>query len=410
MNTFSSILIATFSPWKKGVRSPTNGMVEPMLSYFLPKFKTVWLLDQPYPSSDILLPFVEKYSHGKLKKKQVMWKFSFPFLPLLSFTNKPGTQPGHKIRDFLSVVETGLSSEKPFDFFVGMESINALAGVFLRKMGKVKIVAYYVSDYSPKRFQNNMLNRFYLWLDRMAAMHSDYIWDVSPAMQPARISAGLDPKKSAPVVLVPNALFKNQITYLPWNKREKHTVVFVGTLGLENGPDTAIKAFSLVIKQIPDAMLHIIGGGGQGFELEYLEKLTKKLKLEKHIVFHPFISDLKKLSELIKHYQVAIAPYKSIPGSTRLYGDATKLRLYLAVGLPIITTHVPPLGREIEKKGAAYVAGSSEKELAKAITEMLKNPEKRKQLVTKAVQIAKNNLWENTYKNAIKEMKRFMEQ
>ncbi len=404
MKSFSSILISTFSPWKKGLRSPTNGMIEPMLSYFLPRFKRVWLLDQPYPGSDSVIPFVEEYALGKLQKKEVIKNYIFPLIPFLHLTNKPGTQAPHKLRDFLSTLEVGCQTSEPFDLFIGMEAINALAGIMLRKIGKVKKVVYYVSDYSPNRFPNPLFNMVYLWLDRTAAMYSDFIWDVSLAMQPARIKAGLNLTKSAPVIHVPNALFKEQITYLPWNKRKKHTVVFVGTLGLENGPDIAIEAFQKVVAEIPDATLHIIGGGGLGFESEYLKKLSEKYHLEKNVIFHGFISDLKKLSQLIKQYEVAIAPYKKIPGSHRLYGDATKLRLYMAVGLPIIVTDVPPLGKELEKKGAALTIKSSKGELARAIISILNNPQKRKILINNAIKTAKDNLWEKTYQNALDEI------
>ena len=52
-------------------------------------------------------------------------------------------------------------------------------------------MVYYVSDYSPDRYRQKWFNDLYLWLDRQAAMHADIIWDVSPAMQPARVKAGL---------------------------------------------------------------------------------------------------------------------------------------------------------------------------------------------------------------------------
>jgi glycosyltransferase involved in cell wall biosynthesis len=82
---------------------------------------------------------------------------------------------------------------------------------------------------------------------------------------------------------------------------------------------------------------------------------------------HGFISDVKEISKIIKSFQVALAPYKMIEGSIRLYGDATKIRLYLAAGLPVITTKVPPLGLEAQKKGAAIIVGDNKEELADAI-------------------------------------------
>lgn len=400
----SSILIATFSPWKNNVRASTNGMIEPLLHFFLPRVKRLTLIDQPYPGSDIITPRVEWYNGKKLLSLSRTIVSIFFLIPFLIFENKPGTRISFKIRDFLSVLEVGLRSKKSYDLFIGLESINTLSGIFLRRLGKVKMVAYYVSDYSPYRYPSKIFNSIYLWLDRFCAMHADFIWDVSPAIQEGRIKIGLDSKKSAKVIAVPNALYKEQIHFLPLEKREPNSAVFVGTLGLDNGPDLAVKAFRHVIKDVPTAKLHIIGGGGQGFEKEYLERLVKKYNLEKNVIFYNFISDQKLLSSIIERFEIALAPYKMNPRSIRLYGDATKIRLYMASGLGIITTQVPPLGRQIAKKNAAVIVKDNEKELANAIIRLFKNKEELSNLIDNATRLAKNNTWENTYLHAIGKM------
>jgi len=138
MRMYDSIYIATFSPWKNNKRSSTNGMIEPLLYYFLPRFKRVWLLDQPYPGSDRYLPTIENYIKGKHASTHKQFFSMLPFLPWLSVTNHPGTHLSFKIRDFVSVIAAGIFTDKPFDIFVGLESVNALAGVILKKLGKVK--------------------------------------------------------------------------------------------------------------------------------------------------------------------------------------------------------------------------------------------------------------------------------
>lgn len=404
MSKYSTIFIATFSPWRNGHRISTNGMIEPLLYYFLPRFRKVWLLDQPYPGSNRYFPIVEQYTNNKLvRKTRTKWVTSL-LMPWIALVNKPGTHIVFKIRDLLSTLETGIKVQEPFDIFVGMESINAIAGIILRRFGKVKKVCYYCSDYSPTRFKIKIVNNFYLWLDKMAVQNADFVWDVSPAMQLARINAGLDSSKSAPVIHVPNALFKEQISSLAFNKRIPHTAVFVGTLGLENGPDIAIEAFKTVVKEFPKAHLHMFGGGGKGFEGEYLTSLISKYQLEKSVTFHGFVKEINKVSFQIKHFQVALAPYRNIPGSIRLYGDATKIRLYLASGLPIITTSVPPLGREAVEKKAGLIANDNSEEFAKTIIQIFKDSKIRKGLTQAAIKLGKNNTWENTYDNAILKM------
>src|SRR6185369_3801291 len=319
-------------------------------------------------------------------------------------TNTGATHVTFKLRDFLSVLDVGSQASKPYDYFIGLEAINALAGVILRKCKKVKKVIYYVSDYSPNRYKQKWFNDLYLWLDRQAAMHADVIWDVSWAMQPARVKAGLDPEKSAPVLQVPNALYPKQIQQASEKEILPHSLVFMGTLGRENGPDLAIASLPFVLKKFPKATLHIVGGG-EGNE-ERLERLAKKLKVTKSVVFHGFISDREKVSETIKRFAVALAPYSAIPGSARLYGDATKIRAYLAAGLPTITTSVPPLGKDAEKKNAALIVKDTPKDLAEGIIRIFTDKKLSGDLRKNAFAFAKNNTWEKEFSLAFKKMEK----
>lgn len=397
-----SVLFATFSPWEKGIRLPTNGMIEPMVSFFVPKVKRFILVDQPHPGSDVLIPIIEIYEKGRLEKKTkssflVSWLY-----PFLAINNSVGTRIPFKIRDFISCFDFVLKDKKKYDLFIGLESINALAGIVLKKLGFVKKTVYYVSDYSPNRYKSKWFNDIYLILDRLAATYSDYIWDVSLAMMPARIKTGLDKSMAAKVVHIPNALFPNQISYLPQAKVVPYSMVYAGTLGKENGPDLAIETLKIISKEIPKAKLHVFGGGDS--DLKRLKKLTSKLELNDEVVFHGFFTDQIKLSAEIKKYALGLAPYKAIHGSPRWWADATKIRLYLAAGLPVITTQVPPLGKEIQKDNSGIVAKDNPKAQVKAIIKLFKNKPLYSEMRGNSIRRAKNNTWENTYSKAIEEM------
>lgn len=393
-----SVFIATFSPWKNGVRLPINGNLEPMRDYFTSRARRVVLIDQVYPGSDVVMPRIEVYEQGKLMRQQKPPLLMYFFYPLLHLTNYSGTQITFKIRDFLSVLFEGFRSPRAFDLFIGFEAVNALAGVFLRGVGKVKRVIYYVSDYSPNRYRTKWFNSLYLWLDRQAAMRSDVIWDVSPAMQPARIQAGLSPKKSAPVLIVPNALYPSQIKKERESCIEKDSLVFMGTLGVENGPDVAIEAMPIVLKTNPNSRLHIVGGG---HDEKRLRRLSATLGVSKNVLFHGFIADREKVSELVRRFSVALAPYRNITGSPRHYGDATKIRAYMAAGLPTITTGVPPLGRIVSTAGAALMVEDNKTSLAKGILALLLDRKKWRSMRQAAIRFATSNTWENEYNKAM---------
>lgn len=405
LNQSATVLIATFSPWIGGKRLPTNGSVEPMLNYFIPKVKQTVLIDQAYPESDFLNPRIEVYENNRLKKISATSKWIYILLfPLLKLTNKSGTHISFKLRDFFSVVDWCIRDRTCFDFFIGLECINTLAGIMMRKLGFVKTVIYYVSDYSPHRYQQKWFNNLYLGLDRFCAIHADYVWDVSAAMQPERIKAGLDVHRSAPVIHIPNALNPTQIKYNSLDKISCYTLVYMGTLSIENGPDLAITAMPEILKKYPKTVLHLIGGGEK--DLSRLKNITSELKLEKKIIFHGFIPDGDKMSQLIRDCYVAVAPYRAFPGSPRYYGDAGKIRAYTAAGLPVITTDVPPLGKEAERAGAAIIVKDRAEDFASTIIKIFSDKNLYLKLRKGAISFARDNTWENSFNNAFQKMEK----
>jgi len=399
----SRILIATFSPWKKGKRLPTNGMVEPLVDYFSDRFEDVYLLDQPHPGSDILIPRVEIYKNGKLRKIKSSSFFVSALSPLLAAQNVSATQISFKLRDFLSVIDLVIGQKLKIDLFIGFESVNAIAGIFLKKIGFIKKVIYYVSDFSPKRYKSGWFNKLYLYLDKTAARYSDATWNVSEAMPAARKKLGYDMKNFSPQILAPNAFFKKEIKFLPLEKTKPYSIIYAGTLGLENGPDLAIQMMPQIIKRFPSASLTIAGGGRPEDE-KLLKDLIQKLNLEKSVNFVGFVPTNKELYELVRKHRILIAPYKAIRESVRWYADAVKIRMALACGLPVVTTQVPPNGKLAEKAGAGIITKDNPKDLAKTVIGIFSDKKQYLKMRNAAIAAAKENTWENSYSSALNKM------
>ncbi len=399
----SSVLFATFSVWNNNQRLPVNGNVEPLRDFLVSRIKKLVIIDQLHPGSEDMMPIIEEYSNNNMKF--ILHKSSwivYLLKPILKMSHSADTQIRFKIRDFLSVVDWSFRDKTHFDYFIGLESINALAGIFLRKIGRVGKIVYYVSDYSPNRYPNKLFNWLYLALDRFCAIHADYIWDVSKAMQPARIKAGLDSQKSAPVIHVPNGLYQNQIKANPVSEIDRHSMVYMGTLGRENGPDIAIQALSLVLQKFPDTKLHIIGGTNRDFA--WLKKIIQKKHLGKSVYFHGFVLKNSNMSKIIRSCAVGLAPYRAIPGSPRYYADAGKIRVYAAAGIAIVSSQVPSLGFEVAEKGAAIIANDDPENFADAIINIFTSSKKYLELRKNAMMFAKDNTWENSFLNAFNKM------
>lgn len=401
----ASVLFATFSLWEHGRRMPTNGSVEPVRDFLVPKVKKLVLIDQLVPGEPDVSYKIEEYLHNDFKYKsyQPAWWMTL-LMPWLKLTNQNGTQMPFKIRDFLSVIDWSMRDRTRFDYFIGLESVNTIAGIFLRAFGRVKCVIYYVSDYSPNRYANGFLNFLYLTLDRFCAMRADYIWDVSKAIQVARIEKGLNPALCAPVIHVANGLFPEQIVASKNKGRNTHSLVFMGTVGAENGPDIAIEALALVRKKYKDATLDMIGGKPSDFA--WLLPIIQKRKLTSTVVHHGFVPKAADMARIMDTCTIGLAPYRAYPGSARWYGDAGKLRAYSGAGLAVVSSHVPPLGAELAANGAAVIAQDDATSFARAIVKIFDNSQLRKKLCTNASRFARTNTWEHQFATAFEKMHR----
>lgn len=401
----TTVLFATFSVWRNNKRTPINGNIEPLRDFLVPKIGKLVTIDQPLPGSEQVMPKIEMYLHGSMKftLHKSSW-YVYVLKPILELFNSGGTRISFKIRDFLSVIDWSLRDKTRFDYFIGLENVNALAGIFLRKLGRVRTVIYYVFDYSPDRFGNKLFNRLYLALDRYCATRADYIWDVSKAMQHARIEVGLNPDTSAPVIHVPIGLYPQQIQAESISKIDKHSLVYMGTLGPENGPDIALSAFALVNKKFPDASLHVIGGGGK--DLAALKQISARMHLGKSVIFHGFVQSSLDMSKILRSCAIGLAPYRNIPGSPRFYADSSKIRAYFASGLAVVSSPVPPLGREAADQGAAVIAPDNAASFARAIVHIFHHPAEYLDLRKNAIMLAKYNTWEQSFTDAFRQMER----
>ena len=404
LSSTSSVLFATFSLWSSGQRMPTNGNLEPLRDYLVPRVRRLVLIDQPHPGSDRTMPTIEEYVSRAQKPNRFhssRWLYLIEWLLVVTNSNK--TNLFFKVRDFLSVTDWVLRDKSRYNYFVGMESINTLAGIVLKKIGLVDEVIYYVLDYSPNRF-SPLLNKAYLALDRWCLTHSDYVWDVSRAIQPARIIMGLDNSKCAPVIHVPIGIYPGQLMNAPVKRRWPKSLCYMGTLTYEQGPDLAVKAMPLILKRYPGAKLHIVGGGQEN--LNRLKKLTSDLRLTKSVKFYGFVPKNDDMASILSRCMVGVAPYRNIPGSIRQYADASKLRSYAAAALPIVTTQVPPLGTELSLTGGAVIVPDTPKNVADAVMKLFSDRLVYDKMREALINFARENTWENEFDKAFAKSQR----
>src|SRR5918992_2542415 len=103
-------------------------------------------------------------------------------------------------KDFALNVVWTVRAGRVFDVYVGVDSLNAAAGLLLRRLGRVERVVFWTIDYVPERFDSRLLNRIYHRFDRLCVQRCDQTWNVSPRMEPARRQQGIEgPQRVVPM-------------------------------------------------------------------------------------------------------------------------------------------------------------------------------------------------------------------
>jgi glycosyltransferase involved in cell wall biosynthesis len=146
------------------------------------------------------------------------------------------------------------------DVFIGCDCLNAAIGLLLRSVGMVDRVVYYSIDWTPDRFRSPLLNWVYYRLDRLAARHSDFVWNVTNAIRGVRARQGVLAHRN---LLVPVGTWlegtDEQATDPSASK-----VVFLGALERSKGIELVLDAWPRIVQRCPEAQLIVIGKTPKG--------------------------------------------------------------------------------------------------------------------------------------------------
>lgn len=277
-----------------------------------------------------------------------------------------------------TVLETYLSikwvlkTNHKFDLFVGVDNLNALQGLILRRLGRVKKVVYYTIDYFPTRFENKLLNWIYHSIDKICVKNADETWNVSSMMVAAREEFNnMDRKIYNRQYEVPIGIWYNDAKVKRFAKIDKKKLIFVGHLLPHMGVDLVIRALPEIAKKVKGIKLEIIGGGE---EEKKLKKMVKKLEMAKMVKFYGWIRDRGRLEEIMADGAVGMATFNTkILDEKVKNADPGKIKDYMQMGMPVVVTNAISTADKIEKAKAGMVINYDSKELAFAVSKLLRN-------------------------------------
>jgi len=253
---------------------------------------------------------------------------------------------------------------KKIDAYVGIDPLNAVAGIFLKKIRRLETAVFYTADYSVNRFTSSFLNTIYHKIDRYCVNNADQVWSVSSKIVKIRKEMGLSNDKN---IFLPNV---PPIEYNKYRKnaREKHTLITYGIVDKQLDFEGTIRAVANLKKDIPDIKFVIAGNGP---EEARLISLAKKLRVSDRVIFKGR-QTLEKTLELASRSGIGLALYTGA-WAFNTFGDSTKCREYFNYGLPVISTDTHSTVDEIKTFKAGLIVELSQEHYEKAIKEVIEN-------------------------------------
>ncbi|MFA5009126.1 MAG: glycosyltransferase [Candidatus Paceibacterota bacterium] len=246
--------------------------------------------------------------------------------------------------------------------FIGVDPLNALTGLLLKIFKRTKKFIFYTPDYSPKRFNNKILNNIYHLIDKTCVKYSDQVWNVSSRICGVREKMGLIDSKN---IFLPNVPSSKYMKFFS-NSKNKETLIILGKL--ENQIDYIGLFDSMVVlkSKIPSICLKIIGGGPQK---SFYKNYVKDKKIDDRVYFLGQLNHENALEEISKS-GIGLALYNG-KWEFNYYGDSMKCREYFSFGLPVITTDTHSTVDELIKYKAGIVCDLNSQNYTEAVLKIL---------------------------------------
>lgn len=326
------------------------------------------------------------YREGKQVNSYVAfhWKLPEPFL---------------YAKDVLYTLLWCLQSKDPFDIFFGADPLNAFSGIILRKLGKVKKVVYYSIDYTPKRFDNPILNYAYHLIDRVSCSMANLNWIGTYRTVGARIASGISKRNMAKIIVVPDGTHTLLIKKKNISQIHMYTLVYVGFIMEKQGIDLVIDSLPEIKHKIPDVKFIVVGKGPY---LPELERKVARLGLMEIVEFKGFIADDTELQDILTGCAVGVAPYVEDKNSFTYYSPAGKPVLYLGCGLPVIITDVPPIARDIHKRKAGIMIHYKKDQFIDAVLTLLRSKKEYNIYKQNATRFGEELDWSDIFEKGVR--------
>jgi glycosyltransferase involved in cell wall biosynthesis len=286
------------------------------------------------------------------------------------------------------------------DCWFGFNPLNVLQGLAARRLGRARQIVYWGVDFVDDRFGHRSLTTAYESIEGYCCRHADARFELSTAMSEARNRRhGREGSSLAPARIVPMGAWTGHVPRTDEDSYLRRLVVYVGHLQPKQGLLELLQAIRILHERGVEVTLDVIGRGPQEGALK---ERAGELGIDGAVHFHGFVEDHRELERLVSRGSIGVAPYATgNAASYTVYADPGKLKVYLAAGLPIVTTNVAPVAAELAEAGAAVLVEFEPPAIAAAIERLLGSAAEWRRRRQAALDVARTYDWQLILSDAL---------
>lgn len=176
------------------------------------------------------------------------------------------------------------------------------------------------------------------------------------------------------------------------NNGTPFNLIVVSTMVRRYGVQTLVRAVPLLVPDIPNLTVKVVGDGEY---LPELKKLAQDMGVERYLDFVGLVP-YERVPSLLKEADVALAPMVDD------VGHPNKVFEYFAAGKPTVASALPGLTTFFDRDCLMYFRPGDEKDLATKVKELYSSPEKRAELSERARAFYQAHCWRNTKRDYLK--------
>ncbi|MFC1888621.1 glycosyltransferase family 4 protein [Thermodesulfobacteriota bacterium] len=245
---------------------------------------------------------------------------------------------------------------------------------------------FYASKFTISK--DSLVFKMLVWVERASIAFSDHVIIANDIWKERLLSRSVkNDKKCTSIINYPDtAMFKRD---RPVRKSQKKFVLlYPGTINHHQGLDIAVKAFSLIKNEIPEAEFQIYG---EGPDKEKIKVLINELRLNDRIeIMDPL--PILQIIELMSKADLGIVPKRSDG-----FGDeafSTKTMEFMALGVPVVISNTKIDRYYFNEDIAFFFNSGDERDLAQNILNIYQNEALRHLRASNALAFIENNNWE----------------